>query len=401
VDIWSLGCVFSEAAVWVVHGQDRLQAYRRMREDETKQIYDFKDVGCFHDGEMVLQCVGIMHEEVFDNVRQSDHVTKSVVKKMIAEMLDEVDGRPFVKQLWLKSQNVLKDAEKKLKSSKGTQPEPDPFAQGDRSQTFGQPRGRVPPVVPPGIPKSESDRFAPNGVLRPRSPDARPKRERPATTNESREDTPSPQSNVDDPYETPDEMSHGLSSPPTSPQDAYASRFSRHGRGNSTDNSNHGHHGRHGRGNSNDNSHRPAFPEQLNEADDQLWNKSPTPDSRARKRDSTMHGGYGADHAQVSNFPETMSGLSMVNYNQPPSKQHPAEVPTAPQFESDSSPPQIGQNRTAAALLSSPPAKKQMPHHLSVAEASQWILNKKHRHASGGLENKVYLNELKQRDHVR
>lgn len=351
-----------------------------MREDETKQIYDFKDVGCFHDGERVLQCVGIMHEEVFDNVPQSDHVTKSVVKKIIAETLDEVDGRPSVKQLWSKSQNVLRDAEKKLKSSKGTQPEPDPLAQGDRSQTFGQPRRRVPPVVPPGIPNSEYDRFA----LRPWPPDARPKRERLATTNEPREDTPSPQSNVDDPYETPDEMSHGPSSPPTSSQDAYASRS-----------------GRHGRGNSNDNSHRPAFPEQLNETDDQRWNKSPTPDSKARKRDSTIHGGYGPDYTQVSNLPETMSGLSVVNYNQLSSKQHPAEVPTAPQFESDSSPPQIRQNRTATALLSSPPAKKQMPHHLSVAEASRWILHKKHGHASGDLENKVYLNELKQRDHVR
>src|SRR5436309_7014312 len=151
VDVWSLGCVYSEVAVWIVHGKDRLEEYRKMRQDETEQIYDFKDAGCFHDSRDVLQCVGSMHEEVFDNVRTSDHVTKSVVKKMITEMLDEVDGRPTSKQLWAKSQNILKDAEKKLKQSRTTEPEIDPFAPANRSQVYGQPRGRMPPVLPPGM----------------------------------------------------------------------------------------------------------------------------------------------------------------------------------------------------------------------------------------------------------
>ena len=83
-------------------------------------MYNFKDGACFHDSEKVLHSVGIMHKEVYDNVRTSDCVTKSVVKNMIKEMLDEVDSRPNSKQLWLKSRNILRDAEKKLKSLKTT-----------------------------------------------------------------------------------------------------------------------------------------------------------------------------------------------------------------------------------------------------------------------------------------
>jgi hypothetical protein len=132
-DIWSLGCIYSEVAVWVVRGQDGLEEYRKRRQDETKQIHNFKDGGCFHDGQKVLQSVDRVHEEVFDNVRISDHVTKSVVKKMIADMLDEVDIRPNTMQLWKRSQRILRDAEKDLKSTKNTQQETDPFILADQS----------------------------------------------------------------------------------------------------------------------------------------------------------------------------------------------------------------------------------------------------------------------------
>jgi hypothetical protein len=387
VDIWSLGCVYSEVAVWVVHGKDRLEEYRKMRQDETEQIFNFKDGGCFHDSQRVLQSVGSMHEEVFDNVRTSDHVTKSVVKKMIAEMLDEVDGRPNTKQLWLKSQNILRDAEKKLKSSKTTQPETDPFAPVDRSQTFGHPRGRVPPVPPPGVPYSQSDRIAPNDTPRLWSPGTRQKKERSATINHPREDTSSPELNIDEPYETPDEMSYPTSSPATSPPDAHGPNYSQHRHATSTGYN-----------------HQPASPEQLSEAEDPSWNKSSTAHGKARYRNSIMPRTRVTDQIQGHGLTESILGLNIGNHTELSPEPAHVEVPDNPQVEPNPSKSQIAQKQTATTVDASPHTKKlaprQMPHHLSVAKAEQWIYNKKHRQSFTALENNVYLNELAQRDHV-
>lgn len=116
IDIWSLGCVFSEAAVWVVSGMDGLQRYRLQREEETKCLGDFKDGDCFHNGEDTLNAVESMHISLREDTRSSDHVTDAVWNSMIKEML-EMSDRPSTKQLLLKSRRILRDAEAKLSSA--------------------------------------------------------------------------------------------------------------------------------------------------------------------------------------------------------------------------------------------------------------------------------------------
>jgi hypothetical protein len=389
VDVWSLGCVYSEVAVWVVRNKRDLERYRQNRQDETRRIYNFRDGGCFHNGKEMLQSVNNMHAQVFEDVRGSDHVTKSVIKKMIDEMLDNVEGRPTAVQLWSKCQKILQDAETKLKVPKPEQSEPDQFAKGERSQTFGHPRGRVPPVTPPGISHSQSEKFALNGGQASWSPiRGHREKQRSASINDyTPEDTPGPEQNIGDGYETPDEMSH-TSSTPTSPPDALASNNGQRRRVTST--SYHFH---------------PTSPNHLSDIDEPRRNKSPTLHGKARERDSTLQGRIGSGQHQGQHLAGTALGLNIGSDADNSVKQSSIELPGSLQIDSHPSESRLIQDRTTTMVPVSPdtknPAPRRMPHRLSVASASQWILNRKHQVSTpSGLENKVYLNELLKRDHV-
>ena len=149
IDIWSLGCVFSEAASWVVSGIAGLQRYRFQREEETKCLRDFKDGNSFHNGERILKAVESMHINLREDIRSSDHVTDAVWNTMVEEMLD-VSDRPNTRQLLKKSGRILRDAEEKLNSAMS-------------HSSFMAPREAAPAF-------NRSSSFA----LRPRTPPERP-----------------------------------------------------------------------------------------------------------------------------------------------------------------------------------------------------------------------------------
>ena len=151
VDIWSLGCVFSEAAVWLALGKAGLDKYRKRRRSETQRIYDFHDHGCFHDVMKVLESVSDMHNEVSGCVRSCDFVTKAVVgskrkgtqpsvKGLIAEMLTRKDLRFSADQVRGGAEDILKDAQTALEEA-----EQSPRT---RSQTFPTRSKRPPPELP-------------------------------------------------------------------------------------------------------------------------------------------------------------------------------------------------------------------------------------------------------------
>ncbi|KAL9082442.1 MAG: hypothetical protein Q9165_008894 [Trypethelium subeluteriae] len=75
VDIWSVGAIFSEAIEWSVHGYNGLERYRQQRSQEHSHIHDFRDTGCFHDGNALLSTVGSIHEGVRYDLRLSDTIT--------------------------------------------------------------------------------------------------------------------------------------------------------------------------------------------------------------------------------------------------------------------------------------------------------------------------------------
>lgn len=375
VDVWSLGCVFSEVAVWVVHGKDRLEAYRQMRQDETKQVFDFKDGRAFHDGEKVLQSVGIIHEEVLQNVRRSDHVTRSVVEKMITEMLDEVDGRPNTQQVWRKSHRILIDAETKLKSAKG-----------ENQIVDSESRRQTPPITPPDLPHSHTDQPGRNRIPKRWSSLKRPRETRAATFDvPPREHSPGVESNADNAYETHDEMLNDTPTTRPRPQDL---RTATH---NHTPNS------------SGDASHY-QFAQKVHDkkVEDSVWKHSPTRNGKNSELTPTKHSDSGSNPLQDIDVTGSISGLDIQGSNES-SKCPQTEVSPRPQVDLDGLQCRpISKTATIAAL--SKPTKQftsQPLPFLSLVNAENWMLKRRERKTSSVLEQAYLLDNLNNRDHVR
>jgi serine/threonine protein kinase len=111
IDVWSLGCVFSEAAVWSVFGKERLRFYRASRMAETDAIPNFKAAGysgCFHNGNNVLSSVLDMHDKIRDGRRNNNHIMNNVLP-MIEGMLDHAKSRWTAFQVYKFGQTVLRE----------------------------------------------------------------------------------------------------------------------------------------------------------------------------------------------------------------------------------------------------------------------------------------------------
>ena len=116
VDIWSMGCVLSEAAIWVVRGWNGLDEYRRQRRKETKEVPNFEEGECFHNGVETLAVVREMHRNLHEEIRRADHITQAACS-MVEDMLVESEGRPNANHLYRKSRRLIEEAKKELKRS--------------------------------------------------------------------------------------------------------------------------------------------------------------------------------------------------------------------------------------------------------------------------------------------
>ncbi|KAH8707099.1 hypothetical protein GQ44DRAFT_763712 [Phaeosphaeriaceae sp. PMI808] len=89
-DIWSLGCVFSEALVWSMLGSDGIIAYRAARKAATNDIPSMRSTaysGCFHDGNEVLETVRSMHCKVL----QSNHLPQAY-RHLVKSLIITIEG---------------------------------------------------------------------------------------------------------------------------------------------------------------------------------------------------------------------------------------------------------------------------------------------------------------------
>jgi hypothetical protein len=369
VDVWSVGCIFSEVAAWLVHGKDGLEAYREARGYETKQIFDFKDGRAFHDSKDVLQSVGTMHDQVCMHARESDYVTRSVVTKMINEMLQEVDGRLTTKQLWSRAGKILTDARKKLDTPRGAEPESNQL-----------PRGRVPPVRPPESTHSQSDWKVWNGGPRPWGSLKGKEKQRSKTLNVlAQEDPLSPELSADTECDSPDEISNTTQTPPTSPRVPPVENHSQKHRPSA-----------HGT------ISQPTSPGQQNRFDD-LGKESPTPQGRVSRRDSTRYNSRGSDQLPVS-------GPDKQDLSDNSARPTQAGNPNNPPIGSDPFHYQAAQT-TQANSTSAQPVKKRAKRDLPFTElltAENWVFKRKHYGSTyPPLEHSELLEELKARDHVK
>ena len=117
MDIWSLGAVFSEAAVWLVTSYQSVKWYRKDRREAPKNIRGIQESDCFHDGEKMLETVHDWHMRLNERLRKEDFITGEVLR-MIKCMLHDETSRAKTKTFWTWSQQILSDAKENLEKRK-------------------------------------------------------------------------------------------------------------------------------------------------------------------------------------------------------------------------------------------------------------------------------------------
>jgi hypothetical protein len=107
VDIWSFGCILSEAAVWLTKDHEGLQEYRDELSTNPQRGTRF------HDGDKVAKTVLEWHEEVRHCIRVEDRVTIPVLKSIEENMLlSRPEGRRDAEGIWsLAYDSIFKPSE--------------------------------------------------------------------------------------------------------------------------------------------------------------------------------------------------------------------------------------------------------------------------------------------------
>ncbi|KAL8706255.1 MAG: hypothetical protein Q9201_000692 [Fulgogasparrea decipioides] len=140
VDIWSMGCIFSEIATWVTEGYPKVLEYRRRRTIEV-QRKGGPNEELFHWDWKTLETVNKILDEIVSNSRPTDHVTPSVIQRMVKWMImEEAPSRAKANALLEHSKRILDEAGKKLY----------PPTNHTVSNGILDADRRMPPSLPPG-----------------------------------------------------------------------------------------------------------------------------------------------------------------------------------------------------------------------------------------------------------
>ena len=90
--VWSLGCIYSEIAIWIAFGRGGLQDYRRARHKEAFPTRQYGD--CFHDGHDILRAVNMAHRNLGSLQRPELMLSKVVVQEVVRYILEPFDNMP-------------------------------------------------------------------------------------------------------------------------------------------------------------------------------------------------------------------------------------------------------------------------------------------------------------------
>ena len=113
VDVWSLGCVFSEISVWAHYGWKRVVEYRSRRSGEVEAKGGDKGENIFHFDGNLLDAVESIHHDILGKSHVSDYVTRSILDRLVVDMLQH-GTRPSAKLVFEKSKRLIKEAESKF-----------------------------------------------------------------------------------------------------------------------------------------------------------------------------------------------------------------------------------------------------------------------------------------------
>ncbi|KAF2793632.1 kinase-like protein [Melanomma pulvis-pyrius CBS 109.77] len=156
-DIWSLGCVFSEAAVWSVLDSDGLEDYRILRTARTSLVPELKDTaysGCFHDTTKVLDAVTTMHGRVSEERRQNDHIVSNMIM-IIDEMLEDKNERPDAMKLLKLFGKALEKAKNLTGAKSRSEKQPDDIDDASFPEPYRTRDLDVFRAYPPELPPEE------------------------------------------------------------------------------------------------------------------------------------------------------------------------------------------------------------------------------------------------------
>jgi hypothetical protein len=106
IDIWSLGCVLSQAASWVVNGVQALEQFRRLRLKAIGNGLD--DAAPFHDNGKVLSQIQDWHSYLAKVKRPTDNITTEILEVVSEDMLlDDPSDRKSAQEIWKKLESIL------------------------------------------------------------------------------------------------------------------------------------------------------------------------------------------------------------------------------------------------------------------------------------------------------
>ncbi|CAH0055526.1 unnamed protein product [Clonostachys solani] len=112
LDMWSIGCIITEAAVWVAFGERGRQDFRRKRKEETSNLTNLTNLGygdSFHNGSVALKCIAEHVNLMKPHGRPSDEITRQIVKLAMRNLLIEGDSRINSLNLFTRLRGILDD----------------------------------------------------------------------------------------------------------------------------------------------------------------------------------------------------------------------------------------------------------------------------------------------------
>ena len=103
-DVWSLGCVFSEALIWVGGGRGALEQAARDRRNEIQTYYQIMVGGsygeCFHNAQIALNCVVQSQNAAVEALEGPTNLSGSVCTLVLVGMLVPHEKRYPPSSLW-------------------------------------------------------------------------------------------------------------------------------------------------------------------------------------------------------------------------------------------------------------------------------------------------------------
>ena len=120
IDIWSLGCIYSVTATWIVYGPDMVFEYANQRRKQYKLIRGIDHEDCFYDGGSVLPLVLEHHDEVKRCLRNNDRMTGPILGDIVRKMLSKSEGRPSAKNVLTWSRYILRWSAATKRGTKST-----------------------------------------------------------------------------------------------------------------------------------------------------------------------------------------------------------------------------------------------------------------------------------------